>query len=704
MEHDAGAADLRDGELRPVELGGCKVLLARVAGQVRAVGGVCPHAGGPLHEGVLTDDGTVLCPWHKAAFRLDTGAHVSPPAVDDIPSYPVREHAGRLLVELDATRRPAAPQAAGAGTLFVVVGAGAAGAVAAQTLREQGFAGQLVMVGREDRLPYDRTVLSKYALSGQKGGEKSPLHGAAFYEANRIERVVAEVVALDPAARDIRFANGDGLHYDQALLATGSTPRPLGVPGHDLAGVHLLRSADDADAILRSAEHARCAVVVGGGFIAVEAAGSLRERGLEVHVVMPGAEPFEKVLGPEVGRAFRRFHEGKGVTFHPGSEVAAVEGERRVERVRLKSGSTVSADLVVAGLGVRPATDMLRGVQLRDDGGVPVGPDLLAAPGLYAAGDLAAFPDRGDGVPIRVEHWRVAEQHGRVAALNMLGRAGRFDAVPYFWTIHYKKRLDYVVHAAEWDRVEIDGDLREPNFAAYYVKDGLVKAVAGWGRDTAMAMAIGLMDGRRDWTAEALQEALAGEVEGRQTALTRRSMSIPAAPGAWRRRRRSSCRRCREVGRAADRSERRAGGTPIARPLRHVPRPRHRRSRRRRPAACRSPRQCGAARPSPAPTRGRFHRAGRRTGPPPPRTRPGAGIRCLTGRSPRARPTPAQEGGDAGRGWPRRPAPCVPCCTTPPAARLPRAMPGYAPSGRVRAATGATRAPARPGRSARRGA
>ena len=518
MEHDAGAADLREGELRPAELRGCKVLLARVDGRVHAMGGTCPHAGGPLHEGVLArgkNGAVVLCPWHKAAFRLDTGAHVSPPAVDDVPSYPVREQGGRLLIELDATTRPAPPAVVGADKLFVVVGAGAAGTVAAQTLRDAGFGGRLLLVGREDRLPYDRTVLSKYTLSGQKGGEKSPLHDAAFYEANRIERVVAEVTALNPAARTVGFADGTSLRYDQALLATGSTPRALEVPGHDLPGVHLLRSAADAEAIVRSAGHARRAVVVGGGFIAVEAAGSLRERGLDVAVVMNSEEPFEKNLGPEVGGAFRRFHEKQGVVFHPRAEVAAVEGDGRVERVRLKDGTVLPAELLVAGLGVRPATSMLRGVDLRKDGGVPVGPDLLAADGLYAAGDLAAFPDRGEGEPIRVEHWRVAEQHGRVAALNMLARVSqgggeRFEAVPYFWTIHYKKRLDYVGHASGWDRVEIDGDLEEPDFAAYYVKEGLVKAVAGWGRDTAMAMAIGLMDGRRDWTAAALQEALAG--------------------------------------------------------------------------------------------------------------------------------------------------------------------------------------------------
>jgi NADPH-dependent 2,4-dienoyl-CoA reductase/sulfur reductase-like enzyme len=179
-----------------------------------------------------------------------------------------------------------------------------------------------------------------------------------------------------------------------------------------------------------------------------------------------------------------------------------------VQRVRLKSGAVLDADLVVAGLGVTPATDLLQGVRRREDGGLEVDAQLRVADGLYAAGDIAAFPLRGDGERVRVEHWRVAEQHGRVAALNMLGHATAYDAVPYFWTIHYLKRLDYVGHAAAWDDVVIDGDLETPEFTAFYVRNGTVAAVAGWGRDRQMAHAIALITDRRDWTAAELRRAL----------------------------------------------------------------------------------------------------------------------------------------------------------------------------------------------------
>ena len=363
-------------------------------------------------------------------------------------------------------------------------------------------------IGREDRLPYDRTVLSKYALSGTQGGEKSPLQDAAFYARHRIERRVGEVASVDAGARAVVFADGARLAYDAALVATGGVPRPLELPGAGLDGVFLLRTADDAERIVVAAGGAKRAVVLGAGFIAMEAAASLCERGLGVTVVAPQQAPFEKQLGAEVGGAFRRLHERQGVAFRLGAQAAAIEGEGRVQAVVLKDGSRLPAELVVAGLGVRPATEMLRGVERREDGGVTTDAGLGIGPGLFAAGDIAAFPLRGDGASVRVEHWRVAEQHGRVAALNMLGRRVAYDAVPYFWTIHFKKRLDYAGHAEKWDEVVIDGELETPDFAAFYVQDGRVAAVAGWGRDRAMVAAIGLLAERRDWTAAGLRDAL----------------------------------------------------------------------------------------------------------------------------------------------------------------------------------------------------
>lgn len=426
MDHDIFADEaLAEGAMLAVEAAGHKILLARVDGKCRAVGATCPHAGAPLADGILRD-GIVTCPWHKAAFRVATGERVEPPAVDDLPRFAVRVTGGRILITItEEPDRVLSPTDLSDDRCMAIVGAGAAGAVAAQTFREAGFAGRVLLIGQEACLPYDRTVLSKYALSGEKGGEKTPLQDGAFYARHRIERLIRKVASLDPVSRTITFADGTNLGYDAALLATGGVPRPLEVPGHDLKGVHLLRTPEDADAIVRSAEKASHAVVIGAGFIGLEAAASLRERGLEVAVVAPQNAPLEKQLGAEVGNVFRRVHEREGVVFHLAQEVAALEGDRRVERVRLKSGVVLAAELVVAGLGIEPRTDMLQGVAPRKGGGLDVDAQLRVVDGLYAAGDIAAFPLYGSGERIGVEHWRVAEQQGRIAALNMLGRAVR---------------------------------------------------------------------------------------------------------------------------------------------------------------------------------------------------------------------------------------------------------------------------------------
>jgi NADPH-dependent 2,4-dienoyl-CoA reductase/sulfur reductase-like enzyme/nitrite reductase/ring-hydroxylating ferredoxin subunit len=506
-EHDGGGSqEVAEGAKREVTVGGEKLLLSRIAGRCHAIGATCPHAGGPLAEGVI-HDGAVICPWHKAAFRLDTGARTEPPAVDDVPCHAVREEGGRILIDAHALP-PRVDNVVAHGRTeercFVVIGAGAAGMAAAQTLREEGFGGRVVLVGREDRLPYDRTLLSKYVLSGQECGEKSPLQDEAFFIRHRIERLSRDVVALDREAQRLTFADGNELDYDAALVATGGVPRRPDIPGANGPNVFVLRSPADALAILAAAATAKRVVALGTGFIGMEAAASLRESGLEVTVVGPESAPFEKQLGPKIGGAFQQLHEQNGVAFRLGQSVARIEPDAVV----LERGARLPADFVVVGAGIAPATRLLAGMKLRDDGGVTADARLSIAPGLWAAGDIAAFPLFGDGPSTRVEHWRVAQQHGRVAALNMLGRETRYESVPVFWTIQYMKRLDYVGHAEKWDEIVIDGDLEKPEFIALFVREGRVAAVAGWDRDKQTSAAIGLMTDRKEWPAEELMTAL----------------------------------------------------------------------------------------------------------------------------------------------------------------------------------------------------
>ncbi len=389
---------------------------------------------------------------------------------------------------------------------FVIIGGGAAGAVAAQTLREAGFAGRLVMLDPENRLPYDRTVLSKYVLSGQPGAEKSPLQTQSFCKSRRIERTTGEVVRLDMRARCFVCADGSTFHYDAAQLATGGIPRAPDMPGAGLRGVFALRGRADADAIFARAERSERAMILGASFIGMEVAASLRERGLNVTVVARETVPLARTLGPQIGGALRALHERKGVHFRLGHTVTALHGGGDVHGVSLDDGTGVAADLVVVGYGIRPATTCIDGIPRNDDGTVSVDAQLCVAGGLFAAGDIARFPLRGDGPPIRVEHWWVAQQQGRIAALNMLGRAVRYEAAPKFWTIEYLKRVDYIGHASNWEDVVVHGDLDRPEFLAYFVKNGIVVAAAGMDRDQDTAALLELFDIRRDWTPADLGE------------------------------------------------------------------------------------------------------------------------------------------------------------------------------------------------------
>jgi apoptosis-inducing factor 3 len=498
-EHDVGALDaLADGTVRAVDIGGTKILLLRDGDALHAVGATCPHAGAPLAEGVRR--GTrLVCPWHKATFCLRSGAVLDPPAVDPLPRFDVRTADGRALVRLPA-RCMAQPRPTADPRCFIIIGAGAAGALAAQTLRETGFGGRVVMLDRENRVPYDRTLLSKYVLSGEKGGEKSPLQRQSFYREHAIERRTTTVVRIDVADRRAVCADGTEFAYDAALIATGGVPRRPELAGIELGNVFLLRSRAHAEAILAQAERSTRAVILGTSFIGMEVAASLRERGLDVTVVGKDTAPFAKQLGTQIGGAFLALHERQGVQFRLSRGIAALEGADDVRGVVLDNGERLDADLVVVGFGVAPATSDIAGLPLDEDGGIRVDAHLHIANGLYAAGDIARFPLRGDGDPIRVEHWRVAEQHGRIAAFNMAGHAVRYESVPVFWTTQYLKRLDYIGHTERWDDIVVHGDIGKPEFLAYYVLDGRVAAAAAFDRDSDSAALVELMTIRRDWT------------------------------------------------------------------------------------------------------------------------------------------------------------------------------------------------------------
>ncbi len=480
---DIPLASLQQGVPHKVMLGEDPVVLVRDVAIVRAFAGTCPHVGAPLDKAVVCD-GRLVCPWHKAMFDLTDGAVLEPPALAPLPRYAVRVEAG--IVHLDGTRLPApdVPPLRDAATVGTValVGSGAASAAALSVLQERGFAGRVLVIGPEAATPpYDRTALSKMVISGQAGPSSTPLRLPEDAGALTIEHIAGTVASLDARTRSIRLADGRRIDYDRALLATGGTPVRPAIEGCALDGVHTLRSTADAAALVETIGRARSAVIVGASFIGLEAASGLRSRDIETTVLGRSEIPFARQFGPLIGARLKRLHEDKGVRFRM-SEPTRIEGDGRAERVVLDDGTALAADLVLLATGVRPNTDFLEGATV-EDGAVVVDGGLRAADGLWAAGDIARFPFR-DGA-VRIEHWRVANQHGRIAARNMLGEDTAYDGVPFFWTAHHGTRFDYLGHASEWDEVVVDGDLEALRFVAYLVRLGRVDAVVAAGRDDA---------------------------------------------------------------------------------------------------------------------------------------------------------------------------------------------------------------------------
>jgi apoptosis-inducing factor 3 len=492
LEQGIDAKGLADGATLLGHALGESVLVARRGAEVLAIGATCTHYGGPLAEGLMGGD-TVRCPWHHACFSLRTGEALAAPALSPVPCFAVEERGGRLYVL--AKRTPAPRPATSGGSAprsVVIVGAGAAGNAAAEMLRRDGYSGAVTMIGADPAGPYDRPNLSKDYLAGNAPEEWIPLRPAEFYASEKIElRVGTGVKRVDVGAKAVELADGARLPYGALLLATGAIPIQLTLPGGDLPHVHYLRTLADSRRIVASAASAKRAVVVGASFIGLEVAAALRARHLEVAVVGPEARPLARVMGDELGAAIQKLHEERGVVFHLGSKPASIDARSVV----LESGATLAADLVVIGVGVRPGTELAEAAGLATDRGVVVDAHLrTSVPDVFAAGDIARWPDKRTGETIRVEHWVVAERQGQAAARNMLGAKQPFTAVPFFWSAHYDVSISVVGHAEKWDRIDVDGDIEGHDCAVAFRRGALTLAVATMGRDHASLEAEAAME------------------------------------------------------------------------------------------------------------------------------------------------------------------------------------------------------------------
>ncbi len=488
-------SDVADGGMLVGHVGGDEIVLARRGNTVFAVAAHCSHYHGPLADGLVVGD-TVRCPWHHACFSLRTGEPLHPPALSPIDCWSVEQRGGKVFVKDKQAPKPAArPLPANPPARIVIVGGGAAGFAAAEMLRRQAYKGSIVMLSDDDAAPVDRPNLSKDYLAGNAPEEWIPLRGDDYYKDNGIElRLKASVATIDPRAKQVSLGGGGTVPYDRLLLATGAEPVRLQLPGADLPHVHTLRSLADSTAIVERAKNARRAVVIGASFIGLEVAASLRARKIDVHVVAPEKRPMERILGPAMGDMVRALHEEKGVNFHLEDTPAAIEAKH----VRLKSGGTLEADLVVMGVGVRPRLTLAEKAGLAIDRGLVVNARLETnAPGVFAAGDIARWPDPHGGQAIRVEHWVVAQRQGQVAALNMLGHGLAFDAVPFFWSQHYDVPINYLGHAERWDEIAVEGDIAGRDCLVRYKIGGRTLAAASIYRDVASLQAEVAMEQQR---------------------------------------------------------------------------------------------------------------------------------------------------------------------------------------------------------------
>jgi NADPH-dependent 2,4-dienoyl-CoA reductase/sulfur reductase-like enzyme/nitrite reductase/ring-hydroxylating ferredoxin subunit len=477
--------DVADGAMLAGHANGKPVLVARQGADIFAIGATCTHYGGPLGDGLLVGD-TVRCPWHHACFSLRTGEPLRAPALKPVARWEVEQRDGKIFVgkeiepdELIAERKTI--DVASAPASVVIVGAGAAGNAAAEMLRREGYEGPVTMIAVEDGVPYDRPNLSKDYLAGSAPEEWIPLRTPEFYAQHSIELVLGRrVTEIDIGAKRVMLDDGSTRGFAALLLATGAEPIHLPTPASPGSQVFYLRSLEDSRAIIAATSSAKSAVVIGGSFIGLEAAAALRTRGLDVHVVAPESRPLEKILGAELGDFVRALHEKKGVVFHLGHTAKQIDASS----VTLDDGTTLKADFVVIGVGVRPRDELASKAGLSMDRGVVVNEYLeTSAPGIYAAGDIARYPDSISGARIRIEHWVVAERQGQVAARNILGKRDRFDQAPFFWSQHYDQSISYVGHAEKWDAVEIDGSVVDGDCVVRYLAGGKVLAVATVGRD-----------------------------------------------------------------------------------------------------------------------------------------------------------------------------------------------------------------------------
>ncbi|KAI5998729.1 hypothetical protein EDD15DRAFT_2161656 [Pisolithus albus] len=513
-------AELKDGQMKEVAFENeGKVVVYRLGDAVHATSAFCTHYGAPLAKGVLTADGRVVCPWHGACFNICTGDIEDAPAPSALYSFKTHIADGKVFVTADVTRTVKANSsrppkllstgAAPAGKGVLIVGGGAGAFHTIESLREHGYSGNITVLSKEMHAPIDRTKLSKALITSSAKIEWRSASDLKIRYGTTL-RLGVTVISVDTAAKQVIFEGGkESASYDQLILASGGTPRRLPIEGADLANVYTFRGIEDAKKVdagesqllhHRHAQEGKRMVVIGSSFISMELVVAVSKRKLaSIDVIGMEEYPFERVLGREVGKGLKKYHESQGVRFHMKSKVDKIvvsESNPSQASGVVVNGQTIPADFIVMGVGVAPATEFLKqsGFTLEKDGGVKVD-EYLRVRGhadVYAIGDIAWYPQVGTGESRRIEHWNVASNQGRAVGMTISGNPQPFVKIPIFWSA-LGQQLRYCGTGAEYEDVIIKGDPGEMKFIAYYVKDNRIVAVASMQNDPVVSKASELL-------------------------------------------------------------------------------------------------------------------------------------------------------------------------------------------------------------------
>lgn len=504
-------SELKDGQLKEVDFESGKVLLSRLGDKIHATSAWCTHFGAPLSQGILTADGRVLCPWHGACWNVCTGDIEDVPAPAAIHSFKANVIDGKIHVTADPRNTTKQNMRKNSQILtedtsfkkgLIIVGGGSGAFYAVESLREHGYKEPITIISKEPYAPIDRTKLSKalitdpIAIMWKSPADLKIMHGTTL-------RLGAEVTSVDLKNKTVTIDNGaDTLSYEKIILAPGGIPRKLPVEGADLENVFTFRDIADAEKVDAAAKEGKRAVFIGSSFISMELVMVLLKRKLaSIDVIGMEEVPFEVVLGKEVGAGLKKWFEKQGVKFHMKTKVEKIVA--REDDSKLASGVIVNeelipTDFVVMGVGVRPATDFLKGsgIEIERDGGVRVDEYLRVRTGpdtqdVYAVGDIAIYPQI-HGAEVRIEHWSVAGNQGRAVGKNIAGISQPFNKIPIFWSAQ-SAQLRYCGISHKYDEVIVKGDPSESKFIAYYVQGDRIVGVSSMQNDPVVSKAAELL-------------------------------------------------------------------------------------------------------------------------------------------------------------------------------------------------------------------